>query len=280
VLIGEEVFRGLFNKEQRFVLGRALEGLRPGFVSASVLEPSAFLPFYEALFSLGGAPSPLLSAGDEALSAGVARWEERLRGALSQEDVAQLRGLVRRCLARWPERRPSMLDWQRAVQASALRVGIFLAGDPILVLKRLLREDERLKNPSIRSVEELSGAMEVSRDVREAVLFLLGEDFLRARRVLRGEEVLPDPEPEQGMEPEAEPEPELEVEPEAEPEVEPEAELEPEPEAELEPEPEAEPEAELEVEPEPEAGEAGGEGAKEEERADGRATAEADEAGV
>lgn len=192
ILIGEDVFRGLFNKEQRFVLGRALENTRPCFVTLASMEPFAAMTFYEALFSYGEDGE---LGGDEMLRQEIERWRQRLDELMEPAQRQHLRRLVRRAL-RGLGYKPSVLDWRRAVRASALRVGMLLAGDPMVALKRLLREEERLRSPSVRSFDDLAVAMETSADIREVVLFLLSDDYIKARRLLRGEEVELPPEPE------------------------------------------------------------------------------------
>jgi hypothetical protein len=185
VLIGEDVFRGLFNKEQRFVLGRALENTRPCFVTLASMEPFAAMTFYEAVFSYGQGGEP---AGDQHLRQEIARWHDQLDGLMDQGQRQELASLVQAALGALGHK-PSVMDWRRAARASALRVGTLVATDPLVALKRLLREEERLRSPSVRSFDDLAVAMETSADIREVVLFLLSEDYLNARRLLRGEEV-------------------------------------------------------------------------------------------
>src|SRR5690606_7888816 len=62
VAVKEEVFRGLFNKEQRFVLGRILERARPEYVLAAAFGAFDLMTLFEALWERGsderGQPRP------------------------------------------------------------------------------------------------------------------------------------------------------------------------------------------------------------------------------
>ena len=191
VVIGEDVSRGLFNKEQRFVLGRSLELCRPDYVASAALSALDFMALYEALFFMGGGKLGAELLGDEQIVERVEKWAERLEDALEDDAEDELQALVQACTAHFEDRRPSAIDWRRTVRASAQRVGLFLSGDPLVALKRVLREEERLASPSVRSIEELSTAMETSADVREIVLFLLSDDFVHARRMLGGVDRVP-----------------------------------------------------------------------------------------
>jgi hypothetical protein len=143
------------------------------------------MTFYEAVFSYGQGGEP---AGDQHLRQEIARWHDQLDGLMDQGQRQELASLVQAALGALGHK-PSVMDWRRAARASALRVGTLVATDPLVALKRLLREEERLRSPSVRSFDDLAVAMETSADIREVVLFLLSEDYLNARRLLRGEEV-------------------------------------------------------------------------------------------
>ncbi len=193
VVIGEDVFRGLFNREQRFVLGRALELSRPAFCAVAALAPFDFMTLFEALFIMGGFGSDHPQFADERIAEGIKGWVQPLEQILDEDQQMRLMELVDECEQAFVNKRPTALDWKHAAEASAQRVGLFLSGDPLVALKRLLREEERLRSPSIRSIEDLCVAMETSRNIREVVLYLLSEDFILARRSLRGEEVAESP---------------------------------------------------------------------------------------
>lgn len=208
LVIGEDVFRGLFNREQRFVLGRALEMCRRSFLTVAALPPFDFMAFYEALFQMGADPSERDSVADERLQQQIDRWRDALNELLLEEDRAAVRELVAECASVFGDKRPTVVDWRHAAVAASLRVGIFLSGDPLVVLKRLLREEERLRSPSIRAFDDMMLAMETSREICEVVHYLISEDFIRARRTLKGEAL---PEPVRLTRPPALPEPVLEA---------------------------------------------------------------------
>ncbi len=187
VVIGEDIFRGLFNREQRFVLGRALEMSRSAFITVAALPPFEFMAFYEAVFALAVEPQERAWRVDERLQERIEFWLESLEEVMDEVDKVSLAALVEACQEVFGDKRPTVVDWRYTARASAQRTGLFLCGEPLVALKRLLREEERLRSPSIRSFEDLIVAMETSRDIREVVLYLLSEDFILARRKLKGE---------------------------------------------------------------------------------------------
>ena len=181
IIIGEDVFKGMFNKEQRFVLGRALELTRPEYILTEAYSPFDFLTLFEALFERGDVEER--GRFDEGMQARIRGWHERLNEVLTPEREVRLLTLVAAIHKKLSDR-PSAPQWRRIAQASSLRVGLMLAGDLQVAVKRLMREEERIQIPTIRKCSDLQSAMDTSRDLRELMRYALSVDFIAARDML------------------------------------------------------------------------------------------------
>ncbi|MEL6179956.1 MAG: hypothetical protein AAFS10_13440, partial [Myxococcota bacterium] len=181
IIIGENIVRGMFNQEQRFVLGRALELTRPEFILTQALSPFEFLTLFEALFERADAEEQ--GRFDESMQAKIRGWHERLSEVLTPEREVRLTTLVA-AIRKTLSERPSAPQWRRLAQESSLRVGLVAAGDLQVAIKRLLREEERLQLPTIRNCADLQQAMDTSRDLRETLRYGLSPNFLGARAML------------------------------------------------------------------------------------------------
>ena len=178
--IRQDVFKGLFTKEQRYTLGRVFELARPAYVLTATLGAFDLMTLYEALWERGSHARDQ-QRSDAGIADRIEAWHDLLDEVLAPEELEHLDDLARRTRDHFAgQPRPTIADWKRAVHTSASRAALFAAGDPLVALKRILREDSAIKTPAIRNMDDFLAALQASKSLRDAIVYLLSDDYHRA----------------------------------------------------------------------------------------------------
>jgi len=175
VVVDYGKIKGRFNKEQRFLIGRAVDSTRPEHLLAAKLGPDKLQDLVRATvkilfpeYGLGGEYDT-----DEEREAAMAR-------ALTRRIRRTLLDPVREFVVRQSE-----IDWERylgGVIHSSNRAGFVLCGDITTAAGVILREDPNLKRVLLKQREDFEKVLDASEALRELVLFAVSDEYFELRQ--------------------------------------------------------------------------------------------------
>jgi tetratricopeptide (TPR) repeat protein len=157
VIVGEDLTRGLFRREQRFYLGRGLSMTR----GAAPLTRTLDVADGEAL----------VKALREETEGRAGEWRELLVEVLEPEALEELAAILAE------EADASFRGYAEAVERSALRAALLLAGDLGTALKALRREAGGDFRRPLRDAASLTDLLERSPLGRDLVTYALSERY-------------------------------------------------------------------------------------------------------
>ncbi|MGO9064475.1 MAG: tetratricopeptide repeat protein [Myxococcaceae bacterium] len=170
--VGQDVVKRFNAREQKFLFGRAVLGLRNHAAVLSRLSMEETARFLGAAVRIAMPSFAGLGPPDEELS-------RTLRRQLSRRRLREL-GLAARAVA--SSSRVDLSATLRALSAAANRAGMLMAGDPALALQLVLREDPSVSGTRPETPEPVLQAVRERADLRSLIAFALSDAFFHLRR--------------------------------------------------------------------------------------------------
>ncbi len=170
--VGQDVVKRFNAREQKFLFGRAVLGLRNKAAVLSRLSLEETSRFLGAAVRVAVPGFPGLGPPDEALA-------KALRRQLSRRNRRELGSAARAVAA---SSRVELSATLRALSTAGNRAGLLLAGDPAIALQLVLREDPNgtgvrpeTPEPALQSVRERA-------DLHSLIAFALSDAFFHLRQ--------------------------------------------------------------------------------------------------